>query len=76
MKKDNLNKSTGNYSDNNNINQNKQPAAASERNKNFLSAIELLEKAQETKMEIEKEKKDEIGFWQKVGALFNPFKCG
>ncbi len=45
-------------------------------NKNLLSAIELLEKAQENKKEIDKENKEDKSFWQKVGTFMNPFKCG
>jgi hypothetical protein len=48
-----------------------------ESNKNLLSAIELLEKAQKKREEEEEEKKpDEKTFWEKVGNFLNPFKCG
>ena len=47
-------------------------------NKHLLAAIEILEKAQNQKeknVKIE-DKIDKGGFWDKVGNLFNPFKCG
>jgi hypothetical protein len=48
-----------------------------ESNKNLLHAIEVLEKAQLQSQKIKEEKqiKNE-GFWDKVGNIFNPFKCG
>jgi Tfp pilus assembly protein PilV len=47
-----------------------------ESSKNLLSAIELLEKAQENKKEIDKENKENKSFWHKMGNFLNPFKCG
>jgi hypothetical protein len=37
--------------------------------KNLLSAIELLEKAQENKKEIDKENKENKTFWHKMGIF-------
>lgn len=45
-------------------------------NKNLLSAIDLLEKAQRNKKENEKDQMGEKSFWEKVGSFLNPFKCG
>jgi hypothetical protein len=47
-----------------------------ESNKNLLSAIDLLEKAQENKKEIDKENKEDKTMWQRLGNFLNPFKCG
>ena len=45
-------------------------------NKNLLSAIDLLEKAQENKKEIDKENREDKTMWQRLGNFLNPFKCG
>lgn len=45
-------------------------------NKNILSAIEMLEKAQENKKEVDNESKEAKTFWDKVSNFMNPFKCG
>jgi len=45
-------------------------------NDNLLKAIEVLENAQnQSKKESTAENKNE-SFWNKVGSLFNPFRCG
>jgi hypothetical protein len=36
----------------------------------------MLEKANETKSEIYVDETQQLGFWGKVGAFLNPFKCG
>lgn len=45
-------------------------------NKNLLYAIEVLEKAQYNKEKSLVVEKKEPTFWDKVGNVFNPFKCG
>jgi hypothetical protein len=45
-------------------------------NKNLLYAIEVLEKAQNTKEKsLVLEEKEET-FWTKLGNVFKPFQCG
>ena len=47
-----------------------------ESNRNLVSAIELLENAQNWKIEDDGNKNEEKTFWEKVGSFLNPFKCG
>jgi hypothetical protein len=46
-----------------------------ENNPNFLAAIELLEKAQENKKEMDIENKKSKNFWDRFSTFMNPFKC-
>jgi hypothetical protein len=41
--------------------------------KDLLRALDMLEKANETRSEIHYEERQESGFWSR---LLNPFKCG
>jgi len=47
-----------------------------ESNKNILAAIEILEKANENKREIDQDVRGGRGFWDKFSNFWNPFKCG
>jgi hypothetical protein len=41
----------------------------------MLAAIEMLEKAQKEKREIDVEGKNNKSFWEKFASFMNPFKC-
>jgi len=43
--------------------------------KNILAAIEILEKANENKREIDQDVRGGRGFWDKFSNFWNPFKC-
>jgi hypothetical protein len=44
--------------------------------KDLLKALEMLEKANESKKELFYDERQETGFWGKFSSLLNPFKCG